>query len=162
MQTRIYPRNLSDRLSPFGGPISRRMTPTGYWVLVWRNPVTHQRTVLQEHRVVWSEHFGEIPKSHVIHHKNGDHGDNRITNLQCMTRSEHFSLHRTTPEGKKTLGAKAYRHNYYWRDPEESRRKAREARAKWYADPVRHAAFLAHRRDFLHRKHAQQEQLDMA
>lgn len=52
----------------------------------------------KEHRKVWQEHFGPIPKddlgrTYEIHHKNGNHMDNRIENLQCVTIEEHFKIH---------------------------------------------------------------------
>ena len=37
---------------------------------------------------------GEIPKGMDIHHKNLNKLDNRIENLQMMTKSEHQKLHR--------------------------------------------------------------------
>jgi len=46
------------------------------------------------HRVVYVEKKGPIPKGYIIHHKNSNRADNRITNLQAMTRSEHMALHK--------------------------------------------------------------------
>ena len=46
-----------------------------------------------QHRRVWFDCYGEIPKDHVIHHKNGNKKDNRITNLECLTRSQHTKHH---------------------------------------------------------------------
>ena len=47
----------------------------------------------KEHRLVWIEHFGKIPRNCVIHHINFDKLDNRVENLQMMAISEHISLH---------------------------------------------------------------------
>ena len=46
-----------------------------------------------EHRRVWVEHYGEIPKGYIVHHINGNKTDNRIDNLEIMTRKEHCLLH---------------------------------------------------------------------
>lgn len=47
----------------------------------------------QRHIVTWMEHYGEIPKGMIIHHKNGDKWDNRIENLQMISRSCHTKIH---------------------------------------------------------------------
>lgn len=41
------------------------------------------------HRLVYEHVNGNIPDNCEIDHINGDVGDNRIANLQCLTRSEH-------------------------------------------------------------------------
>ena len=46
------------------------------------------------HRMVWEQHFGPIPEGHIIHHRNGDTWDNRIENLECLTRHEHTLRHK--------------------------------------------------------------------
>jgi hypothetical protein len=45
------------------------------------------------HRVIWEENFGKIPSGLIVHHKNGDKTDNRIENLEIMSRAEHNKLH---------------------------------------------------------------------
>ena len=47
-----------------------------------------------EHRLVWENVNGLIPKGHQVHHINGNRLDNRIKNLRCMPKSEHIKLHR--------------------------------------------------------------------
>lgn len=46
-----------------------------------------------DHRRVWIEANGPIPHGYVIHHRNGDKLDNRLENLQMMTRREHRLHH---------------------------------------------------------------------
>lgn len=46
-----------------------------------------------EHDYIWYLYNGDIPKGYVIHHKNQIRTDNRISNLQLMSRSEHIALH---------------------------------------------------------------------
>lgn len=50
------------------------------------------------HRRVWHNHHGDIPFdkngiSYEIHHINGNHNDNRIENLACLSISEHYDIH---------------------------------------------------------------------
>ena len=46
------------------------------------------------HREVWKFHNGEIPKGCEIHHTDLNKDNNALTNLQCLTKSEHMKLHR--------------------------------------------------------------------
>ena len=47
-----------------------------------------------EHHVVWWRIKGELPPDgYVVHHKNGDHRDNKPDNLEMKTVEEHNSLH---------------------------------------------------------------------
>jgi hypothetical protein len=54
--------------------------------------VTGKKSIKQ-HRLVWEIYHGAIPKSHVIHHKNGIKTDNRIENLECLLYGDHSKLH---------------------------------------------------------------------
>ena len=45
-----------------------------------------------EHRYVWTQANGEIPKGMQIHHINGDTKDNRLTNLRLVTASENNEM----------------------------------------------------------------------
>ena len=50
------------------------------------------------YRKIWIDCFGPIPidkdgRSYEIHHINGDHFDNRIENLQCISIDEHLKIH---------------------------------------------------------------------
>ena len=43
-----------------------------------------------EHRVVYAKHHGAIPKGMQIHHRNSNKLDNRIENLELVTRSQNM------------------------------------------------------------------------
>ena len=45
------------------------------------------------HREIWVRHNGAIPEGWQIHHINGDPADNRIENLECMSRARHREEH---------------------------------------------------------------------
>ena len=46
-----------------------------------------------EHRYVWTQFYGEIHDGYEIHHINRNKIDNRIENLDIMTKSEHGKEH---------------------------------------------------------------------
>ena len=55
-------------------------------------------TYTTNHRQLWINYYGPIPKdeqgrSYEIHHINGDHADNRIENLKCVSIQEHYDIH---------------------------------------------------------------------
>lgn len=55
---------------------------TGYYSLT-----TNERMLM--HRYVWEKERGKIPLGYDIHHINENKADNRIENLECLSKSEH-------------------------------------------------------------------------
>jgi hypothetical protein len=50
---------------------------------------------VQQHRLIMENHIGRyLDDSEMVHHINGDRQDNRIENLEILTRSAHVSLHK--------------------------------------------------------------------
>lgn len=47
----------------------------------------------QQHRLIYESAFGEVKKGHVIHHKNKIKTDNRLDNLEEMSRKDHANHH---------------------------------------------------------------------
>ena len=45
------------------------------------------------HRWIWEQENGAIPDGYVIHHDDGNKTNNDLSNLQCVSRSEHSRLH---------------------------------------------------------------------
>jgi hypothetical protein len=51
-----------------------------------------------EYRRIWTDAIGIIPtdengRTYEIHHLNGDHSDNRLENLICVSIQEHYEIH---------------------------------------------------------------------
>ena len=55
-----------------------------------------------EHRHLMEQHLGRsLLSTEICHHRNFDPADNRIKNLEILTRAEHLAAHRTKHYGKK-------------------------------------------------------------
>lgn len=64
-------------------------------VILPEHPNATKRGYVSLHRVVMENSLGRVlEKNEIVHHKNGNGYDNRIENLEVLSRSEHTSLHR--------------------------------------------------------------------
>lgn len=72
----------------------RQITSSGY-VLVAApgHPAAQANGYVLEHRRVWHDERGPIPKGHIVHHVDGDKQHNLIDNLVCMSRGDHAIEH---------------------------------------------------------------------
>lgn len=51
-------------------------------------------THVYRYRLVMEKHLGRfLSPNEIVHHKNGDHSDDRLENLEVMSQSEHCLLH---------------------------------------------------------------------
>ena len=70
------------------GPYTLLIAPENYPGKKYRD-----RYVYEHHLVWWKNKGTLVPTGFEIHHKNGDHRDNRIKNLQILTSKEHKAIH---------------------------------------------------------------------
>lgn len=70
--------------------------PDGYAII----SIDGQRDYL--HRKIWIQFRGELQPGEIVHHRNGDAGDQRLKNLQAMTRGAHSTLHARRRKRRKS------------------------------------------------------------
>jgi len=64
------------------------------FVVIKGHPMADSRGRVLEHRYLMSEHLGRLlTKFEVVHHIDGDVGNNSIDNLKLVSESEHRHLH---------------------------------------------------------------------
>lgn len=76
------------------------------------HPQCNNRKYIRENRLIWEENNKAMLLPWIIvHHKNGIKTDNRIDNLELMTRSQHMKHHRNNENlivGKHITGLSAF------------------------------------------------------
>ena len=90
LSRKVYYNNTYRRVK--GRILSLKNRKGWYLSLLLKNE--YGRKTFRVHRLVYSHFVGEISKGFEIHHKNGNHQDNRVKNLQMVSISEHHRLTR--------------------------------------------------------------------
>lgn len=63
--------------------------PSGYLnVGMYNKPGVKNKTYFRAHRLIWETFMGPIPEGMDVDHKNNNKKDNRLENLQLLTRKE--------------------------------------------------------------------------
>lgn len=68
----------------------RRDPKTGYYLCTRKTDAGRRERL---HVYVWRKENGDIPDGHHIHHKDEDKRNNDLSNLECIPRFDHISLH---------------------------------------------------------------------
>lgn len=63
--------------------------------------VNHKKYVCGVHTVVAMKYLEDYEDGCVVHHKDGDHHNNNVNNLQVLSRSEHSRMHCTESDRKR-------------------------------------------------------------
>ena len=69
----------------------------------WRNKGSRKVYTRRRASYIWEQHNGKIPEGYCIHHKNLDSTDDRIENLECITKLAHYEIHGRLREDHKTI-----------------------------------------------------------
>lgn len=91
-------------------------------------------TTKRLHVYIWEQYNGPVPKGHVIHHLDENKRNNDISNLVCISRSDHMRYHGShiseETRKKKSINATISNRNrkgkVKW--SEEARKRASESR----------------------------------
>ena len=65
---------------------------TGYYIFYDKDYAKRNGEML--HRAIWEHYSGKkIPKGYIIHHIDGNRGNNDYSNLMCVSPAEHAKIH---------------------------------------------------------------------
>jgi len=88
--------------------------------------IFHEGKQYYEHRLIITKYLNrKLSRQELVHHKNGDRADNRLENLQIVTRSEHKKLHPNLLKTHCKWGHKFTEENTYI-EPSTEKKKCRK------------------------------------
>jgi hypothetical protein len=120
----LYPKTIQTKYG------NASINPRGYYRIT---SGIHADELL--HRLIWEDINGPIPEGYIIHHKDFNKLNNDLNNLQCLTKSEHITLHHKYKEWSTESKTKASKtHKKMWTDP-EYRKSQLSAIAKTFENP---------------------------
>jgi hypothetical protein len=67
-----------------------------------------KRRAVYQHRLVWEQARGPIPKGYEIHHIDENRSNNDLSNLECLSHREHRNRHAPKHRGRSTPSKKRY------------------------------------------------------
>ena len=107
---------VSDMGNVYSTRVSRRRNPNGklYKLSLWdkhpsgyinaglyNQPGIKNKTYFRLHRLVWQTFNGEITEGMDVDHRNGNKQDNRLSNLQLLTRKQNIIKYHKIDKLKK-------------------------------------------------------------
>jgi hypothetical protein len=103
----VYSTKISPRYNPNGEMrvLRPRTHPSGYLYcgfFVGKGP-NKQRLWRRVHRVVAQTFIGKIPKGMEINHRSGDKHDNRVDNLEIVSRQQNITHYHTILKPKRNV-----------------------------------------------------------
>ena len=88
------------------------------YAVVLGHPKATNRGYVLYHRIIMENHIGRsLVSTEVVHHRDGNKHNNKISNLELMDAIEHRRLHSIKyPEGHKVKLVCSYCRTHFWRD----------------------------------------------
>ena len=108
---------------------------------------------IKNYRWIWEKHNGPIPKdengiSYQIHHIDGNHDNNDLSNLMCVSLDEHIRIHKEQEEWASVAFLEQMRGNQKtgWSHSDETKKKISEKQKEQFQSGERVHPMLGKKR----------------